>query len=124
MFIREIGATRVNISRWTNSDPVNGYPMLDALFEDSFPHFRTQLIAYANADIIILPSIMSSVAITRHFAYRADFMLVARRWNLNYDNADALDVTNPDQMKQLELHANKFASAEIDAAIGLFFMFT
>jgi len=119
-FIREVGATRVNISRWTNNDPVKGYPMLDALFEDAFPHIKTQIVAYANADIIFLPSVVGAIALMRHFAFQADFMLVARRWNLNFNNGESLDVTNADQMKQLELYANRFAVADIDSAIGMY----
>lgn len=75
----EVGA------RWLPEVATNsfGTPLLGSTFQRVAAESQMELLAYLNADIILLPDFMAAL---RRVTFRP-FLLVARRWNLDLEEA-------------------------------------
>jgi hypothetical protein len=69
-----------------------GTPMLDDLFRLAEKHASTDLLGYVNADIILTDDFC--VAAERVYAQFKTFMMVGRRWDLDWEQR--LDFSQPD----------------------------
>lgn len=59
----------------------NGLPLINGMFDRAREESEAELIAYVNADIILLPDFVE--AARRVAELEENFLLVSRRWNLN-----------------------------------------
>ncbi len=68
-----------------------GTPRVDAVFATAEKYALNDLVAYVNADIILLPDFLS--AVERSASRLAKLLMVGQRWDLEFE--DTIDFTDP-----------------------------
>jgi hypothetical protein len=78
-----------------------GTPLLDDLFRKAHRHASNPLLGYVNADIVLLNDFCAAVDRVR--AQFEKFMMVSRRWDLDWD--ELLDFSQAGWAQAIEEHA-------------------
>lgn len=78
-----------------------GTPLLSAMFAQAAAEAKNELVMYVNADVIMLPDAIRTIARVR--AWRPDFLLVGRRTDLDVDTP--IDFRNRAWMEELAARA-------------------
>lgn len=75
-----------------------GTPLISDLFDQARAHAEGPLLAYVNADILLLPDIVE----TARFVHQQcrDFLLVGQRWDLDVTEPLAFDAGWEDRLRQ------------------------
>lgn len=81
---KELGATHIP----TITRNEQGTPLLSDIFAQAYNHSTTPLLAYANADIILMPDFVEAAHTLA--AQSNEFLAVGRRWNLDITELLAL----------------------------------
>jgi hypothetical protein len=90
-----------------------GTPLLDSVFREASAAARRSLLAYVNADIILLPDFLESVRRVR----LERFLIVGRRWNVN---PEPIDFQAPDWVDRLRARVASDGELDPPTAVDYF----
>jgi hypothetical protein len=75
----------------------NGLPLISGMFERARENSDAPLLAYANADIILLPDLVEAALNTAR--HSKEFLLVGQRWNLDVSAPIDFSEGYPDRLR-------------------------
>ncbi len=94
---RELGV--LHLPQVTRNE--SGTPLVSSIFDLARQHSSSPLLAYVNADIILLPDLVS--AARQVMEQRQKFLMVGQRWDVHQETElDTAEGWNVDLLKQLQ----------------------